>query len=75
MRLAYHTGDVIDTVTDRSNRRIEPLLGNIEPVLVQCPGFRCMAIRGKDGKWRDYFHNDELPAEVELVRFEELSSL
>jgi len=38
-----------------------------QPVLVQSDGFRCMAYRDKEGKWRDYYHQDELTGNVKLV--------
>jgi hypothetical protein len=40
------------------------------PVLVQCDGFRCMAFRDKDGKWRDYFYKDQLPEIIEWTELE-----
>jgi hypothetical protein len=35
-----------------------PLLGH--NVLVQCPGFRCLAYRDPDGNWRDAYRGDIL---------------
>ena len=29
-------------------------------VLVQCDGFRCLAYRDEDGKWRSAFSSEEL---------------
>jgi len=38
-----------------------------EVVIVQCDGFRCMAFRDPQGKWRDYFHRDELRGRIEVL--------
>jgi len=35
--------------------------------IVQCVGFRCMAYRDSKGKWRDYFNNDEIVGEVNII--------
>ncbi|HUA39457.1 MAG TPA: hypothetical protein VMA35_13780 [Candidatus Sulfopaludibacter sp.] len=37
------------------------------PVLVQTAHFRCMAYQERDGKWKDYYHQDELIGKVEVV--------
>jgi hypothetical protein len=42
-----------------------PPLG--QPAMVRCPGFRCLAYRDKDGKWRDVAHNQELPEVLEVL--------
>jgi hypothetical protein len=36
-------------------------------VLVRCPGFRCLANRDKDGKWRDVAHDEERPEILEIL--------
>jgi hypothetical protein len=38
-----------------------------KPVIVQRPCCRCMAYRDRDGKWRDYFHRDELTDVIEVI--------
>ncbi|HLP75513.1 MAG TPA: hypothetical protein VK327_01235 [Candidatus Paceibacterota bacterium] len=38
-----------------------------EVALVQGKGFRCMAYRDKDGKWRDYVHRNELPEPIAVI--------
>ncbi|MBC8097456.1 MAG: hypothetical protein H7Y43_16750 [Akkermansiaceae bacterium] len=38
-----------------------------EVALVQGKGFRCMAYRDKDGKWRDYLRRDELPEPIKVL--------
>ncbi|HUA68114.1 MAG TPA: hypothetical protein VMA13_06160 [Candidatus Saccharimonadales bacterium] len=35
-------------------------------VVVQCRGFRCLAYRGRDGKWRGVFDQKELPEVLEI---------
>jgi hypothetical protein len=42
-----------------------PPLG--QAAMVRCPGFRCLAYRDKDGKWRDVAHNQELPEVLEVL--------
>ena len=37
-------------------------------VLVQCGPFQSFAYIDVDGKWKDYFHNQELKGEVTAVR-------
>jgi len=39
-------------------------------VLVQAEGFRCLAFRDKDGKWRDTFHQGELQGTIRVVKFD-----
>jgi hypothetical protein len=34
---------------------------------VRCGGYRCMAFRDKDGKWRGYYDRQELPEPVEIL--------
>ena len=41
-----------------------------ETVLVQGEGFRCLAYRDKDGKWKDYFHGTELRGSVRVLKAE-----
>lgn len=36
-------------------------------VLVQCEGFRCLAFRDRDGKWRDYYGGTILRGRIEMV--------
>jgi hypothetical protein len=40
------------------------------PVIVQRPHCRCMAYQDRDGKWRDYFHRDELTDVIEVIPIE-----
>jgi len=38
------------------------------PVTVECTGhLRCLAHRGKDGKWREFYKGDLLPEPVRIV--------
>ena len=39
----------------------------IEFFMVQGTGFRCMAYRNGDGKWRGAFDNEELPGSVRIL--------
>jgi len=41
-----------------------------EQVLVQAEGFRCLAFRDKDGKWRNVFGRDELPGIIRVIKFD-----
>lgn len=36
----------------------------VEFFMVQGAGFRCMAYRDQDGKWRSAFDNDELAGDI-----------
>jgi len=36
-------------------------------VMVRCPGFRCLAYRDKDGKWRGVAHDEEMPEVLEVL--------
>jgi len=38
-----------------------------KPVIVQRPHCRCMAYKDRDGKWRDYFHRDELTDVIGII--------
>jgi len=38
-----------------------------QEVLVQCPGFRCLAYRDGEGKWRGVFDKRELPEVLEII--------
>jgi hypothetical protein len=49
----------------KSQNQPTPPLG--QPAMVRCPGFRCLAYRDKDGKWRDVAHNQELPEVLEVL--------
>ncbi len=39
----------------------------VEFFMVQGMGFRCMAYRNEDGKWRGAFDNVELPGAVRIL--------
>ena len=38
-----------------------------QTVFVQCEGFRCLAFRGRDGKWRDAFQKTELKGTIQIL--------
>ncbi len=38
-----------------------------ERAVVRCAGFRCLACRGADGKWRDAKDGKELPEVLEVI--------
>jgi len=38
-----------------------------EPVLVQGPGFRCMAYQDDEGKWRSFWDAKPLPHPIHLL--------
>jgi hypothetical protein len=40
-----------------------------EQVLVQAEGFRCLAFRDKDGKWRNAFSRDELQGTIRVIEY------
>ena len=44
--------------------RNEELLVRGHAILVQCPAFRCMAYRDREGKWRNYFSDEVLKGDV-----------
>ena len=46
----------------------DPLPPTGEQVLVQGKGFRCLAFRDKDGKWRDVFHQTGLQGIVRVIK-------
>jgi hypothetical protein len=35
--------------------------------IVQCEGYRCLAIRKRDGKWYDYHRHDVIEGPVKLL--------
>jgi hypothetical protein len=39
----------------------------VEFFMVQGAGFRCMAYRNSDGKWRGAFDNRELPGAIRIL--------
>jgi hypothetical protein len=49
----------------RGKSQLIPALA--QAVVVRCPGFRCLAYRDKDGRWRDVAHNEELPEILESL--------
>ena len=42
-----------------------------EAVQVKCSGFRCLAYRDEDGRWRDYWKRTPLPEPVEVLHFDD----
>lgn len=54
--------NVVDVARDHERNR--KLLERGHAVIVQCRHFRCMAYRDPDGRWRNYFSNDELNGDV-----------
>jgi len=39
----------------------------VEFFMVQGRGFKCMAYRNRDGKWRGAFDNEELPGSIHIM--------
>jgi hypothetical protein len=39
----------------------------VEFFMVQGMGFKCMAYRNRDGKWRGAFDNEELPGSIRIM--------
>jgi len=39
-----------------------------QSVMVRGRGFRCMAYRDRDGKWRGAFRHEELPEVLEILK-------
>jgi hypothetical protein len=58
-------------VKQRGFKPAQPENGNspfvLEFFLVQGAGFRCMAYRNDDGKWRGAFNHEELPGAVRVL--------
>jgi hypothetical protein len=50
---------------DKNPRDASPFIN--EFFMVQGTGFRCMAYRNGDGKWRGAFDNEELPGKVRVL--------
>ena len=48
----------------------DPLPPVGKKVLVQAEGFRCLAFRDKDGKWRNAFSRAELPGTIRMIKFD-----
>jgi hypothetical protein len=48
----------------------DPLPPIGEQVLVQAEGFRCLAFRDRDGKWRNAFSRDELQGSIRVIQFD-----
>jgi len=45
----------------------QPLPRVGEQVVVQCEGYRCLAYRDKDGKWRSAQGGQEIPKVVRIL--------
>jgi hypothetical protein len=41
----------------------------LEPIQVQCPGFRCLAYRAPDGSWMDFLTDRPIERVVGVVRY------
>jgi hypothetical protein len=52
-----------------ATRQIRPPAGR--PVLARFARFRCVAVMGGDGKWRDYYNDQALEGEAEGWEFVE----
>lgn len=37
------------------------------PVLVECEGFRCLAVLDRAEGWKDYYSRESLPGVIEVV--------
>jgi hypothetical protein len=54
--------------SNQNDQKDDPLPAIGEQVLVQAEGFRCLAFRDKDGKWRYTFHQGELQGTIRVVK-------
>ncbi len=54
--------------SNKNDQMRDPLPPIGENVVVQAEGFRCLAFRDKDGKWRDAFHHDELLGSIRVIK-------
>ena len=53
--------------------RNKRLLERGQAVVVQCRHFRCMAYRGDDGKWRNYFSDEALEGDVKEIGWSDIA--
>jgi hypothetical protein len=37
------------------------------PVWVRCDGYRCLAVKDRNGQWRVFFNNEPLAGEVQVI--------
>ena len=56
-----------DSFQKEADRQVPELPPAGEVALVQGEGFRCMAYRDKQGKWRDYIRRNELPGRITII--------
>ncbi len=55
--------------TEELSANQDPHLPRVgEQVVVQCEGFRCLAYRDKDGKWRAAQGGQELPKVIKVLQ-------
>ncbi len=38
-----------------------------EPFLVKCAGYKCLAVRGANGRWKSFYDDAELPDAAEAM--------
>jgi hypothetical protein len=60
---ALDKGSWLSANTDMEQRQL-PAPG--ERVVVQCPGFRCLAYRDASGGWREAYDKEQLPEVLEI---------
>jgi hypothetical protein len=56
-----------DSIHEKADWKKAELPPAGEIALVQGEGFRCMAYRDKEGKWRDYIRRMELPGKITVI--------
>lgn len=56
-----------DPSSKNADRKHVELPPTGEVALVQGKGFRCLAYRDKQGKWRDYVRRKELPDPITVI--------
>jgi hypothetical protein len=49
---------------DEKNEKLRPVA---ETALVQCHGFRCLAYRDKEGKWRSFHRPEEVLGVIKVL--------
>jgi hypothetical protein len=58
---------IMDEAQELAKQNYGPLPVSGLPVQVQCDGFKCMAFRDKDGRWKDFFTREFLTCVLGVV--------
>jgi hypothetical protein len=57
----------MDSPDKKSDEKISGSQTHGEPVWVQCEGFRCLAVRDKNGAWKTFYDGVPLSGAIEIA--------